>query len=172
MTVDLQRFPGANTSLRVSLLLGLTILANGTSSGCGVETALLGASITAAQSGVTMVEKARLRSFELATFYDVEGAARRAGDRLALRLLNETVEDNRVWLYFRYGKNDKITVEIRYRTDSVTSIEIGVRNAGQRGMGSLYLRQIFDELREAGAYLDDWEHTADPGARPGGGGLD
>ena len=64
----------------------------------------------------------------------------------------------------------KVAIDIRRQTDSVTSIFIEIQSPSTRGIGALYLRQVFDELASAGAYLDDWGDEAKQGIRPGSGG--
>ncbi|MEM1331508.1 MAG: hypothetical protein AAGG07_13205 [Planctomycetota bacterium] len=139
--------------------------------GCGLEAAIIGASVSAAQTGVTLVEKRKIHAFELAMFDDVEVAARVAGERMSLRLLNEKSEDERVWLYYRFRDTGKVTIEIHRLSDTVTWLEIAVGSTEQRGMASLFLRQVIDELEESDSYLDDWDGVS-PNGRPGGGGID
>jgi len=157
----------------VATALGVVVLAT-CSTGCALfgASALLSAGMAVTQSGVTYVEGKQLRSFELARFEDVDLATERAAEALTLTKINERRRNGHIWKYFRYNSTGKVVVDIYRQSDTVTSIDIEIKSRSSRGMGSLYLRQVFNELAEADAYLEDWGDEARRGARPGGGGDD
>lgn len=136
--------------------------------GCGVELGILAAGASAAQSGVSFFSRGRLHSYEVVRMEEVVIASDRAAETLALRRINQRFEEDRVWRYYQDGQGQKIEVEIQERTSRVTAVTIDVGSLGKRGMASLYLRQLLDELSEMDAYLEDWDHI-DP--RAGGGGT-
>lgn len=133
--------------------------------GCGVETALITAGASAAQAGVTMIDKGELRSFEMARYDDVVKACYRAGTDLALDLKNDDKGDSVTSMFFRDETGDKITIRIERRTERVTFIKVDVGSFGKAGLGSLFMHQLWSELAESDAYLEDW-NRADP--RDGG----
>jgi hypothetical protein len=129
---------------------GALSLAN---TGCtGLEPAVLGAAVSGAQSGVTLLADHELWSYELASFEDVSAAVDTTALRLELERANERREEDRYWVFFRDDRGRKVVIQVRPRTASVTSIEIDVQSPADRGMASLFLRQVFFELREMGAY--------------------
>lgn len=132
----------------------------------GLEPALIGAAATGAQTGVTLLAGGELRTFELARFEDVVAAAERSRASLGLDLAKEVRSDDRVWFDFRYDDDRSLKVEILRRTDRVTSIEASVRKKKHRGMAALFLRDLYHELRDADAYLEDWRADENPLADP------
>lgn len=143
------------------VLLGIGLVLGG----CGVETALIGVGASAAQAGVTMIDKGELRSFEMARYDDVVRACYRAGTDLALDLKNDDRNDKVTSMFFRDETGDKITVRIERRTERVTFIKVDVGSFGKIGLGSLFMHQVWSELADSDAYLEDWDR-ADP--RDGG----
>lgn len=127
----------------------------------GLEPALIGAAASGAQTGVTLLEGGELRTFELARFDDVVAGAERAGASLGLELRAENRAPERVWLDYRYN-GQSMKVLILRRTDRVTSVEVSLRRKKHRGMAALFLRDLFHELRDAGAYLEDWRADDQP----------
>jgi len=122
----------------------------------GIEPAVIGAGATAAETGVTLLDTGSLKTFELARFEDLVAAAERAGASLGLSLLNEVRKDGYVWRYYRYGDRDKLVVTIRRQTPSVTTVRLKVGAKADQAMAALYLRVIYDDLRDSGAYLEEW----------------
>lgn len=61
-----------------------------------------------------------------------------------------------------------VVVLVERRTANVTMIQTNVGTFGEEGLASLYMRQVFAELHQMGAYLADW-NMKDP--RGGGGGV-
>ena len=122
----------------------------------GFEPAAIGAAVSGAQSGVTLLSDAELWSFELAPFGDVVAATHVAAQKLSLRMLNEDADQtDRYWVYYRFGDWRKVTVEVVAATPTVTSIQIDVKSTGDRGMAGLFLRQVYAYLMETGAYYDE-----------------
>lgn len=132
-------------------------------SGCtGLEPAAIGMGASAAQTGVTLLSGRTVRSYELARFDDVVAAAKRTGDSLGMEFRRERPSERRTLLQYRYGQSQGIDVDIRRQTDTVTSILIRMRSRSQRGMATLYLRDLFHEIRDAGAYLEEWRSSDGP----------
>jgi len=150
MTRECVRWGGA------ALLIGMAPL---TMSGCtGLEPAALGAAVSGAQTGVTLLSDTEVWSYELAEFDDVVVAVQAAADTLSLRKLNERDDqEDRYWVYYRFQDWRKVVVEVKRETPTVTSINVDVKSNHERGMAGMFLRQVFDELREADAYLDEIE---------------
>jgi hypothetical protein len=135
-------------------LLAASLLA--TPACTGLEPAAIGAAVSGAQSGVTLLSDTQVWSYELATFGDVVDVTHIAADTLSLRKLNERDDQaDRYWVYYRYGVWRKVVVEIIRETPTVTSIRVSVKSRNERGMATMFLRQVFQELKERGAYLDD-----------------
>lgn len=128
----------------------------------GLEPAAIGVGVSAAQTGVTMLSGRTVRSYELARFEDVIAAAKRSAQSLDMELRRERTTDRRVLLDYRYSQSLGISVDVRRQTDTVTSILIRMRSKSQRGMAGLYLRDLFHELRDAGAYVEEWSGAAPP----------
>ena len=136
--------------------------------GCtGLEPAAIGAAVSGAQTGVTLLADAELWSYELAPFDDVVEAVHYAADKLSLRKLNEDAnETDRYWVYYRFSTWRKVTVEVVAETPTVTSIQVDVKSVDDRGMAALFLRQVFRYLRDNGAYLDEPTTSRGGGAAP------
>lgn len=128
----------------------------------GLEPAAIGVGVSAAQTGVTLLSGRTVRSYELARFEDVIAAAKRSAESLDVELRRERSTDRRVLLEYRYGQSLGLSVDVRRQTETVTSILIRMGSKSQRGMAGLYLRDLFHELRDAGAYLEDWSGTSPP----------
>ena len=147
----------------LATLAAATTLA--TSASCtGLEPAILGAAVSGAQAGITVLGAGRMNVFERASFEEVNAAALYAADQLDLTELNRRQDqERRRWYYFRYADWEKLEVEIVYQTPSVTKIETVVRSKDHRGLAALYLRTVNDRLIETGAFSED-----DPSAAAGG----
>jgi len=125
--------------------------------GCtGLEPAILGAGVSAAQTGVTLIQGKELWSVELARYEDVVLATETAAQRLGLEAVSEKRSDRRTWLYLGYKKSGRLQVTIRRQTERATSITIGVRGRDRRALAGLLMRAVFHELKAADAYLEDW----------------
>jgi len=127
----------------------------------GLEPAMIGAAVSGAQTGVTLLAGGEMRSFELARFDDVVAGVERAAASLALEERKAIRDEQRVWFDYRYNGRS-MTVEILHRTKRVTSVFVSVRKKNHRGMAALLLRDLYHELREAGAYLEDWRAEDEP----------
>lgn len=114
----------------------------------GLEPALVGAAISGAQTGVTLLDGAEVWTFEIADFDVVVDAVRQTEQLLALRKLNEVVETDRYWVYYRFGRTSKLVVEVRRQTEVITSIEAEVGSKDQHGMASLFLRKVFEIVEQ------------------------
>jgi hypothetical protein len=126
--------------------LGLAVLLPG---GCtGLEPALVGAAISGAQSGVTLLSGAEVWSFEVADYDAVIRAVKQTEEELALRKLNEVVEPGRYWVYYRFARTSKLVVEVRRQTETITSIEAEVGNKDQHGMASLFMKRVFEIVKQ------------------------
>lgn len=118
--------------------------------GCtGVEPALVGAAISGAQTGVTLLSGAEVWSFEIAEFDEVVTAVKQTEQDLGLLKLNEVHEPYRYWVYYRFAKSAKLVVEVRRQTPVITSIEAEVGNKDQHGMASLFLRHVFEIVEQS-----------------------
>lgn len=121
-------------------------------SGCtGVEPALIGAAISGAQSGVTLLSGAEVWAYEIADFDRVVQAMRETEEELGLRRLNEVSEPGRYWVYYRFGRGSKLVVEVKSQTETVTSIEAEVAEKDQQGMASLFLKRLFQRAERSEA---------------------
>ncbi len=136
----------------------LLLIAPLTLTSCGVETALIGATLSAgasaAETGVSFHGNSALSTFELVRFEDILPAARDAADDLDLRLLNHRLTpDERAWFYYRYEPFEKLVVTIRKRTDTVTSVHLRVRSPSERAMASLFVRHLAGILERRDLYI-------------------
>jgi hypothetical protein len=157
----------------------------------GLESAVIGASATAAQSGATFFSRGKFRSFELVRFDDAVIATRVAAEKLSLAKLEdevqlqrraaavpaEPIEDAaaapnipgvRARMVVQDDRGQSLVIVIERRSATVTMIQIDAGTFGEAGLASLFLSQTFDNLSEMGAYVDDW-NRADP--RGGGAGV-
>jgi hypothetical protein len=126
-------------------LLGATL---GLTSCTGVEPALIGAAVSGAQTGVTLLSGAEVWTYEIADFDSVVNAIGHAETELGLRQLNEMVEEDRYWVYFRFARTARLIVEVRRQTPTVTSIEVEVADKDQQGMASLFLKRVIDRIEK------------------------
>ncbi len=117
--------------------------------GCtGFEPALVGAAVSGAQTGVTLLSGAEVWSFEIADFDEVVAAVKQTEEDLALRKLNEIEEPGRYWVYYRFGRTARLVIEVRRQTDTITSIEAEVGNKDQHGMASLFMRHVYEIVEQ------------------------
>lgn len=136
--------------------------------GCtGIEPAAIGAGFTAVQTGVTYISGSNSYSYQPAVFADVYVAAIRAGDRLALELYTDRViskAGHEIRYNFGENKEHRIVVTVTPSTDAVTRVVVNSKKTSTRGMSTLYLEVLTDELVSMGAYspLLDLELLPDP----------
>jgi hypothetical protein len=79
----------------------------------------------------------------------VVDAVKQTEQDLSLRKLNEVVEPGRYWVYYRFGHAEKLVIEVRRQTATITSIEAEVGDKGQHGMASLFLRHAFELVEQS-----------------------
>jgi hypothetical protein len=132
------------------LLVGACAVPLGFGGCTGVEPALLGAAISGAQSGVTLLSGAEVWAYEIADFETVVKAIRETEVELGLRKLNEVSEPGRYWVYYRFGRASKLVIEVKSQTEQVTSIEAEVAEKDQQGMASLFLKRVFQRVEKSG----------------------
>jgi len=124
--------------------------------GCtGLEPAAIGAGFNAVQTGVTYVSGENAHSYQPAVYADVYLAALRAGDRLALELYTDrAVSRAGHQIKYNFGElgTDRIVVTITRSTDAVTKVVVNTKKKSTRGMSTLYLQMLTDELANMGAY--------------------
>ncbi len=111
---------------------------------------MVGAALSGAQTGVTLLSGAEVWAFEKRSFEEMADAVDRAGESLGLTRLNEKRTDGRHWVYFRYLKHNKLVVEVVRTTDEVTSVQIDTRKKNQQGMATLFLEEVFRMLEDQG----------------------
>jgi len=145
----------------VSLVVSFFYLA-----GCtGLEPAAIGAGFNAVQAGVTYVSGANAHSYQPAVYEDVYIAALRAGDRLALELYSDrpvSKSGNQIKFMFGEFGTHRIVVTITRSTDAVTKVVVNTKKKSTRGMSTLYLQMLTDELVSMGAYDPGLETPAIP----------
>ena len=124
--------------------------------GCtGLEPAAIGAGFNAVQTGVTYVSGQNAHSYQPAVYEDVYIAAIRAGDRLALELYSDrpvSKSGNQIKFMFGEFGTHRIVVTITRSTDAVTEVVVNTKKSSTRGMSTLYLQMLADELATMGAY--------------------
>jgi hypothetical protein len=136
--------------MRVCLLI-LVGLA-GAAGGCtGLEPAALEAGTTVAQTGVTMFDKGKARTVELARFDEVVQAARLAAARLSLKQVGEHPSTDRLRMAFEDDRRGSIVVVIEARSETMTMIQADVGVFGETGIASLVVKQILTELTNKGS---------------------
>ncbi|GAB4549095.1 MAG: hypothetical protein Tsb0013_10130 [Phycisphaerales bacterium] len=117
-------------------------------SGCtGLEPALIGAAISGTQTGVTLLAGAEVLDFREVAYEDVCAAVDRVERRFDLVRVNtvDDPEEGRYWVYFRYDGR-KLTAEVRRLTGVITSLEVDTRAKDQRGMATLFVEAVVEEL--------------------------
>lgn len=136
--------------------LFLALLIANLAAGCtGLEPAAIGAGVNAIQTGVTYVSGRNLYSYQPAVYADVHLAALRAGDRLALELYSDRkVSKTGYEVKYRFGETgaNRIVVTITESTDAVTRVVVNTKKTSTRGMATLFLQIMTDELETLGAY--------------------
>jgi hypothetical protein len=134
----------------------LIILSTVVLSGCtGLEPAAIGAGVNAVQTGVSYVSGRNAYSYQPALYEDVYLAALRAGDRLALELYTDRVVSltgHEIKYNFGERGTNRIVVTITSSTDAVTKVVVNTKKNSTRGMSTLYLQMLTDELVNMGAY--------------------
>jgi hypothetical protein len=122
--------------------------------GCtGLEPAALSAGASVAQTGVTILDRGKARTVELAKYQDAVDATRRV---MAKMTMTQTLEDpspdgHRVRMSFHDDRNERVMIVIERHTDTVTLLQADVGLLGEAGIASLVLKQILAELTKAGS---------------------
>lgn len=134
-------------------LLGVQPLA-----GCtGIEPALVGATLEAAERGVAIIDGTDATTFEFASYEAVVAAGDRAAAVLAMHEHSRReIDGNRLIIHYKLRPLERVVVDIREETPNITMVRVEVREAVLRGVSAIYLRQLFHELDKAGAYKQDW----------------
>jgi hypothetical protein len=154
---------------RTAAILALAALLAVCQAGCtGLEPAAVSAGATAAQSGITILERGKARSYELARYPDVVAAMKLAAGRLGLAQTIDEVGEARARMVFKDDHGDSIVAVVERRTGSITLVQTDVGVLGATGMGTLLLNQTFAEIARAGHYLDAWDRS---NPRDGGAGA-
>jgi hypothetical protein len=139
-------------------LVVLWLLLTGTY-GCGC---LTGSSFTigtgAAETGASSFEMGRVRSFQVARYDDVIEATRRAAEALSLEQKEEKIADNLTSFSYLDDKKTSIHITVERRSDSLSYIVIHTGLFGSKAMAIVIMKQIINELAEAGKYLEEWKH--------------
>ena len=137
-------------------MLGVSMMIN---SGCVSPFAIQaagGAASGAAPSSSENLGRGKGESYFIARYDDVVKAALRAGEVLSLEMQEKKVEAQQASLQFVDGKDDKISLLIERRTDTMTSILFDVGWFGSIAFGRMMAKQVIAELDQAGAFLEDW----------------
>jgi hypothetical protein len=98
----------------------------------------------------------RGESYCIAHYDDVIQAVLASGKTLSLELKEKQVDEDRVFLKYYAGKENRINILIEPRTETMTSIFFDVGWTGSLALGRLMARQINFELEQSGAFLVDW----------------
>jgi hypothetical protein len=117
----------------------------------GLEPSAVSAGASVAQTGVTIFDRGKARTVELAEFDDVVDAARRAAARLSLTRTLEDATPGRLRLAFEDDRGDSIVVVVERHTRTMTLIQADVGALGEIGFASLMVKQILAELTNKGA---------------------
>ena len=95
-------------------------------------------------------------SFWIAKYDDVIAASLRAGEALALELIEKQLEKDQASFRFYDAKKEKIDLYIERRSDTVTSIKFDVGWYGSIALGRLLAGQIIIEPNKTESFLEDW----------------
>lgn len=95
-------------------------------------------------------------SYFIAHYDDVIQAVLKSGKTLSLELKEKIVDEDRAFLQYYAGRENRINILVEPRTETMTSILFDVGWTGSIAFGRLMARQINFELEGAGAFLVDW----------------
>lgn len=131
---------------RVIALIGLVMMVNGCAS------SLVVGSMSAAPSGATYASSlgGKIESYQLVNFEDTVNATRQAAENLSLDLKQETVDADRASFRFMDNGDRRADVVIERRTATMTYLAVNTGWFGAHGMGQLLMKQILDEISDAG----------------------
>ena len=131
---------------RVIALIGLVLMVN------GCTTSLVVGSMSAAPSGATYASGlgGKIESYQLVNFEVTVNATRQAAENLSLNLKQETVDADRASFRFMDNGDRRADVVIERRTATMTYLAVNTGWFGAHGMGQLLMKQILDEISDAG----------------------
>ncbi len=119
--------------------------------GCtGLEPAALSAGASVAQTGVTVFDRGKARTIELARFDDVVGATRRAIAELSLTPTLEDPTPGRLRLGCADERGGTVILVLQRHTETMTLIQADVGIFGEIGIATLVVRRILAELTASG----------------------
>jgi hypothetical protein len=123
----------------------------------GCASAVVVSGLSTAPSGVSLARGfgSKVISFLIVDYEDSVQATRRAAKALSLQTLKETIGEARSLFRYQDDKGEDILIEVERRTETVTSISVDAGSFSSEGMTRLVLRQIIDELTDAGDLLED-----------------
>jgi hypothetical protein len=93
----------------------------------------------------------------LAHYEDVVEATKRAGKALSLKLDKKKPGKDKIFFHYVDDKGNQLNVLIERRTTTMTNARFDVGLFGTRSMGHLMIQQIIFELKQADAFLRDWQ---------------
>ncbi|MEM8758257.1 MAG: hypothetical protein AAGF47_10810 [Planctomycetota bacterium] len=148
---------------RDRVAVGITGLAGMVAGGCtGVEPAVLGFGVQAAEQGVAFIDGIDVHAFELARYDDVVAAVDRSAGVLGLEEYSRRhVRESHVIIRYRLQARGRVIVEVRAETPTISRIRCEVNTGLRRGISSLFFRQLIHELLEADAFIEEWAGSSD-----------
>jgi hypothetical protein len=122
----------------------------------GCTTSLLLSSMNAAQSGATHISGfgGKIESYQAVTFEDTIKATRLAAKTLSLDVKQEAIEAERASFQYIDKSDHRADVVIEQRTATMTYLMVNTGWFGAHGMGHLLIRQILQEISDAGDLLE------------------
>jgi len=123
----------------------------------GCATPLVVGGMSAAPGGATYVSGigGKIESYQIASYKDTLAATRRAAETLSLDVKKEEIAAEQASFQFADIKDRKVDLVIEQRTATMTYLKVDTGWFGPHGMGSLLIRQILNEIVEAGDFLED-----------------
>jgi hypothetical protein len=124
----------------------------------GCASAVVVSGMGAAPSGVSQASGfgSKVVSFQIVHYQDAVEATILAAKSLSLAGEEEKMGDKRSTFRYMDEKGQNIAVVIERRTETVTAFSVDAGFFGSRAMTRLVLRQIIDEIADAGNFLEDW----------------
>jgi hypothetical protein len=142
-------------ALKWLALIILTIILGGCLPIAAIQ-AVGGAAGGAAPSASEYRGAGKGESYFIAHYDDVIQAVLKSGKTLSLELKEKIVDEDRAFLQYYAGRENRINILVEPRTETMTSILFDVGWNGSLAFGRLMARQINFELEDAGAFLVDW----------------
>ncbi len=100
--------------------------------------------------------RGKAESYWMARYDDVLAAALRTAKALSLEIKEEKIGADKALLRLQDNRSEGVDLVIEHRTDTVTSLQFDVGWFGSVALGRLVARHIIFELRQAGAFLENW----------------